>query len=62
LVETLRTRGVVVIFGRVSRFLRNDMDRHGLTHVLGVSNMYDTLHEALAAVGVSPGAHEPNEL
>ncbi|WP_250502938.1 MULTISPECIES: SulP family inorganic anion transporter [unclassified Caballeronia] len=62
LVETLRARGVVVIFGRVNRFLRSDMDRHGLTPALGASNVYDTLHEALAAAGVSPGAHEPNVL
>ncbi|WP_321793503.1 SulP family inorganic anion transporter [Caballeronia sp. J97] len=62
LVETLRARGIAVIFGRVNPFLRNDMDRHGLTKVLGASNVFDTLHEALAAAGVSPGTHEPNAL
>ncbi|SAK73198.1 sulfate transporter [Caballeronia temeraria] len=62
LVETLRARDIAVIFGRVNRFLRNDMDRHGLTRVLGESNIFDTLHEALAAAGVNPTAHEPNAL
>ncbi|SAL12168.1 sulfate transporter [Caballeronia turbans] len=62
LIETLRARGVAVIFGRVNRFLRNDMDRHGLTRVLGASNVFDTLHEALAAAGVNSGGHEPNVL
>jgi high affinity sulfate transporter 1 len=62
LIETLRARGVAVIFGRVNPFLRNDMDRHGLTRVLGTSNVFDTLHEALAAAGVNSGGHEPNVL
>jgi high affinity sulfate transporter 1 len=62
LIETLRARGVAVIFGRVNRFLRNDMDRHGLTPVLGASNVFDTLHEALAAAGVNSGAHVPDAL
>jgi hypothetical protein len=38
------------------------MDRHGLTRVLGASNVFDTLHEALAAAGVNSGGHEPNVL
>ncbi|CAG9252610.1 hypothetical protein PUN4_1870002 [Paraburkholderia unamae] len=39
-----------VIFGRVNRYLHADMDRHGITPVIGVANIYPTLHEALAAV------------
>ncbi|WP_087048353.1 SulP family inorganic anion transporter [Caballeronia ptereochthonis] len=57
LIETLRARGVAVIFGRVNPFLRGDMDRHGLTRVVGASNVFETLHEALAAAGVNPAAH-----
>ncbi|SAL21675.1 sulfate transporter [Caballeronia peredens] len=62
LVETLRDRGVVVSFGRVNRFLRGDMDRHGLTQVVGAANVFSTLHEALAFAGVNPLKHEPNTL
>ncbi|WP_062604085.1 SulP family inorganic anion transporter [Caballeronia calidae] len=62
LMETLRRRGVAVKFGRVNRFLRSDMDRHGLTPVLGASNVFETLHEALAAAGAAPVMHEPDVL
>ncbi|WP_233863280.1 SulP family inorganic anion transporter [Paraburkholderia adhaesiva] len=49
LCESLSNRGVKVIFGRVNRYLRSDMDRHGITRVVGAENLYTTLHEALAA-------------
>ncbi|AET91311.1 sulfate transporter [Burkholderia sp. YI23] len=62
LIETLRGRGVAVLFGRVNPFLRNDMDRHGLTPVLGASNVFETLHEALAAAGASPAEPAPETL
>lgn len=44
----LATRGVTVIFGRVTPYLRSDMDRHGVTSVIGSSNIFETLHEAIA--------------
>jgi SulP family sulfate permease len=47
----LRQRNVVLVFARVSPFLRADMDRHGVTAVLGASNLVPTLHEALALTG-----------
>ena len=47
----LRRRKVVLVFARVSPFLRADMDRHGVTKVLGESNLVPTLHEALALAG-----------
>ncbi|WP_321908610.1 MULTISPECIES: SulP family inorganic anion transporter [unclassified Paraburkholderia] len=46
----LGERGVKVIFGRVNRYLLSDMDRHGITPVVGRANIFPTLHEALAAV------------
>ena len=46
----LADRGVKVIFGRVNRYLLSDMDRHGITPVVGRANIFPTLHEALAAV------------
>ncbi|RQN36558.1 SulP family inorganic anion transporter [Paraburkholderia tropica] len=57
LCESLRERGVKVIFGRVNRYLRADMDRHGITPVVGAENIYNTLHEALAAVHPNLDAH-----
>ncbi|QGZ61454.1 SulP family inorganic anion transporter [Paraburkholderia acidisoli] len=46
----LAERGVQVLFGRVNRYLRADMDRHGITAVVGEKHIFPTLHEALAAV------------
>jgi MFS superfamily sulfate permease-like transporter len=57
LCESLRSSGVKVIFGRVNRYLRADMDRHGITPVVGAENLYTTLHEALAAVHPELDAH-----
>lgn len=57
LCESLRSRGITVIFGRVNRYLRADMDRHGITPVVGAENLYTTLHEALAAVHPDLEAH-----
>ena len=59
LIEALRERKIGVIFGRVNRYLRSDMDRHCITQIIGASNVFETLHEALAAAGVSPAVHEP---
>ncbi len=41
-------RQVEVIFGRVNRYLRSDMDRHGITAVVGAERVFATLHEAIA--------------
>ena len=51
----LRRRGIVVVFGRVNPFLREDMDRHGITAAVGAENIFVTLHEALAAVRAKDG-------
>ena len=59
LIEALRERKIGVIFGRVNRYLRADMDRHCITQIIGASNVFETLHEALAAAGASPAVHEP---
>ncbi|WP_010094311.1 SulP family inorganic anion transporter [Burkholderia ubonensis] len=62
LVRSLRARGIGVIFGRVNRYLRADMERHGIAEIVGASCIFATLHEALAAAGVQPEAHEPGSL
>jgi MFS superfamily sulfate permease-like transporter len=50
LVEDLSRRKVCMIFGRVSPYLRADMDRHRITAVVGESHIFATLHEAVASV------------
>ncbi|WP_031409545.1 SulP family inorganic anion transporter [Thiomonas sp. FB-Cd] len=45
--EELARRDIKVIFARVNRYLRADMDRHGVTAVIGAGNVHETLHEAL---------------
>ncbi len=59
LCDDLTRRGVGLVFARVSPYLRSDMDRHGITAVIGEARLFATLHEALALV--RGGAHEPQE-
>ncbi|RFU45200.1 SulP family inorganic anion transporter [Paraburkholderia sp. DHOC27] len=56
LFDSLAQQNVEVIFGRVNRYLRADMDRHGITEIVKPSCIFSTLHEALAAVGVAGDA------
>ena len=62
LIQNLHERKIAVIFGRVNRYLRSDMDRHGITQIIGASNIFGTLHEALVAAGANPAANEPGAL
>ena len=52
LLDDLKHAGVDIAFGRVSPYLRSDMDRHGITAVLGSGRIFGSLHESLAAAGV----------
>jgi high affinity sulfate transporter 1 len=54
--EGLKQRGISVLFARVDQYLRSDMDRHGITAVLGETHLFETLHAALVAAGVDPSA------
>ena len=47
--NTLTARNVTILFARVSRYLRADMDRHGITAAAGAEHVFTTLHEAIAA-------------
>lgn len=60
LLETLAARGVVVVFGRASSFLRSDMDRHGITSVVGPARIFSTLHEALDYAHAAGAADQPS--
>jgi len=46
----LKTRNIKLVFGRVNTYLQADMDRHGLTSVIGEKFIFSTLHEALSVV------------
>jgi MFS superfamily sulfate permease-like transporter len=48
LLNDLAQQHVTVVFGRVSPYLRSDMDRHGMTPVIGPARIFTTLHEAIA--------------
>jgi len=50
LCRELASRDIQVIFARVIRYLRADMDRHGVTSVIGAGHVCETLHEALAEI------------
>ena len=57
LIEELTRQNVGVIFGRVSMYLKSDMDRHGITQAVGAPRVFSTLHEALALARGMP--HSP---
>jgi len=50
LCDDLKSRKVNLVFGRVNIYLREDMNRHGITAVIGEKFIFSTLHDALAAV------------
>ncbi len=49
LLQDLARQKIGTIFGRVNAYLRADMDRHGITAVVGSEHIFQTLHEAVAA-------------
>jgi anti-anti-sigma regulatory factor len=58
LLEDLAAADVKVTLGRVSAYLREDLDRHSITPVIGIARICANLHQAirLAQDGVTPGA------
>jgi MFS superfamily sulfate permease-like transporter len=46
-VADLASKNVSVVFARVSAFLRADLDRHGITSMLGEARIFATLHDAI---------------
>jgi sulfate permease, SulP family len=55
LLEDLRRQGVSMVFARVSSYLRSDIDRHGIAAAIGETQIFTTLHEAIAAAGFGAG-------
>ena len=61
LFDELAAKKVNIALGRVSPFLRADLDRHGISAKLGEARIFETLHEAIAAArsgGPPAGADE----
>jgi len=50
LLDDLARQRVGMVFARVSRHLRSDMDRHHITAAIGETRIFTTLHETIAAV------------
>ena len=48
--EELAERGVCLMLAHAEPGLEADLDRHGLTQVIGAAQIFDTLREALAAL------------
>jgi len=62
LCKNLQERNIEVVFARVNRYLRADMDRHGITEVIGATHVFETLHEALATLDLHPSVQTKTEL
>lgn len=54
LCDDLTRQGVGLVFARVRPYLKSDMDRHGITAVVGEEHVFETLHEGLAFVRGEP--------
>ena len=63
LLDDLARQRVGMVFARVSRHLRSDMDRHHITAAIGETRIFTTLHEATDAVRAAArfGAHKSDE-
>jgi SulP family sulfate permease len=48
--EDLAERGVSLLLAHVESDLRSDLDRHGLTDVVGPTRIFDSLHQAIATL------------
>ena len=49
LVKDLAQHGVELVFAHISESLKADLNRHGLTEVIGPNRQFETLRECLAA-------------
>jgi len=56
LFKDLLQSGVVVLLARVNCYLRADMDRHGISAIIGDARIFTTLHQVLAEVSL-PADH-----
>jgi SulP family sulfate permease len=55
--KDLSAQGTGLVFAHVQSDLKPDLDRHHLTEAIGPKRIFDSLHEALAALrGSSPSS------
>jgi SulP family sulfate permease len=47
--KDLAQHGVALVFAHISESLKEDLNRQGLTEVIGPNRQFDTLRECLAA-------------
>jgi sulfate permease, SulP family len=47
---SLKQRGVGLVFARVAPYLRSDLERHRISSAVGENHIFETLHQAIAAV------------
>jgi len=52
--QDLAQRGVILILAHLSQSLKADLDRLGLTEVIGPNRRFETLRECLAAYEAKP--------
>ena len=52
LIKDLAHHGTALVFAQISRSLKGDLDRQGLTEVIGPDRQFETLRERLAAYEV----------
>ena len=50
LIDELKSAQVGLVLARVNAFLHSDLMRHGVAPAVGEDRIFDTLHEAIAAV------------
>jgi MFS superfamily sulfate permease-like transporter len=55
LVKDLAQHGVELVFAHISESLKADLNRHGLTEVIGPNRQFETLRECLAAYASRTG-------
>ena len=48
LIDEMKRRNITMVFGRVTSYLKSDLDRHGITAAVGAGRIFPTLHEAIA--------------
>jgi MFS superfamily sulfate permease-like transporter len=52
--EDLARRGVTLVLAHLNQSLKTDLDRQGLTGVIGPNRQFETLRECLTAYGTKP--------
>jgi MFS superfamily sulfate permease-like transporter len=59
LIDDLKQQNVTLAFARVTPYLRADLDRHGISQVVGDSHIFTGLQDALAAFRAADPAGRP---